>query len=151
MAAISVRNHPQLGRGVFAEEFIPKNAKIVTWAGEIVDRVPEPYTVDFHTQIGPKKWMGPSGKADDFVNHSCDPNAGLTEPLELIAVKNIQPGEEITWDYSTWIIDDPWSIPCKCGSKRCRKVVADWLSIPKEVQKEYLVLGIVPSYAAMRG
>ncbi len=82
--------------------------------------------------------MGPSGKLDDYINHSCNPNSGLiikNEKVNLIAIKNIKNGKEITYDYSTTINEDNWKMRCNCGSKICRKIIKDFKYLPKNIKK----------------
>ena len=64
----------------------------------------------------------------------------------LVAIKNIQKGEEITLDYSTTMDEDDWELDCQCPSKNCRKKIRDFKYVPKEVQRRYIILGIVPKY-----
>ncbi len=93
--------------------------------------------------------MGPSGWIDDFVNHSCNPNAGLkieNRKATLVSIKNIKTGQEITWDYSTTMDEDDWEIDCTCGSKNCRKRITDFKYLPKEVRRKYVRIGVVPQY-----
>jgi SET domain-containing protein len=66
---------------------------------------------------------------DDYFNHSCDPNAGMQGHLLFVALRDIQPGEEITYDYVMTDADfDDYSFDCHCGSPHCRKKVTtqDW-------------------------
>lgn len=53
------------------------------------------------------------------VDHSCDPNAWL-EGLDLVARREIAPGEEIRVDYATYGNNLLASFPCTCGSPDCR-------------------------------
>jgi uncharacterized protein len=57
-----------------------------------------------------------------FINHSCDPNC-VTEQDDngrvwIIALRDIKPGEELTYDYLLYDGDD--DAPCHCGSPQCR-------------------------------
>ncbi|NCI52126.1 SET domain-containing protein [Sediminibacterium roseum] len=55
-----------------------------------------------------------------FVNHSCDPNVFFdTTHMELVALKEIQPGDELVFFYpsSEWEMTQPFE--CLCGSTRC--------------------------------
>jgi uncharacterized protein len=63
----------------------------------------------------------------DFINHSCDPNVGFKGKLKLIAMRDIFPGEEITFDYAMSESSD-FEMYCKCGSPLCRRKVTgeDW-------------------------
>jgi len=59
---------------------------------------------------------------DDFINHSCDPNARIDFSLmNYVALRNIKEGEEITWNYLTteYDLEDEIKFNCKCGSKKC--------------------------------
>ena len=53
------------------------------------------------------------------INHSCDPNAWL-EGLDLVARRPIEPGEEITVEYATFIAGTGESFDCHCGAGDCR-------------------------------
>jgi D-alanine-D-alanine ligase-like ATP-grasp enzyme len=56
------------------------------------------------------------------INHSCDPNAWFSG-LDLIARREIEPGEQITIDYATLFADDMPAFDCTCGSVNCRGTV----------------------------
>ena len=54
-----------------------------------------------------------------FINHSCDPNCEADEikgRVWIIAARDIQAGEELTYDYNLYDgdLDDP--SPCSCGA-----------------------------------
>ena len=44
--------------------------------------------------------------ADDFMNHSCDPNTWMEDEVTISARRDIQAGEEITADYALWVAED---------------------------------------------
>lgn len=71
-----------------------------------------------------------------YVNHSCDPNAGVRNDGILFALRPIATDEEITFDYSTSVNETHWSMECQCGSPNCRGVITDFQSIPHD-RKEY--------------
>ena len=100
-------------------------------------------------QIGPDLYIGESGQADDFVNHSCRPNAGMLidgTDVRLIAIADISPGEQITFDYSTTMDEDDFEFDCLCGSADCRRRIGDFKHLPPELKSRYAALGIVPKY-----
>ena len=70
------------------------------------------------------------------INHSCDPNAWL-EGLDLVARRSIEPGEEITVEYATFIAGTGASFDCHCGADDCRGTVTpqDW-QLP-EIRRRY--------------
>jgi hypothetical protein len=39
-----------------------------------------------------------------FINHSCEPNVGLSGNTALVAMRDIGPGEELTTDFA--LLDD---------------------------------------------
>ena len=78
-----------------------------------------------------------------FINHSCNPNAGLKNNVELIAIKNIREGKEIFFDYSTTWYE---GMECRCGNNQCRKLISNFYTIPKSIQKKYRKLGIIPDF-----
>ena len=56
-----------------------------------------------------------------FINHSCDANCETSEVDDRIwitAIKNISPGDEITYDYCLYDGGDDKAI-CNCGAKTC--------------------------------
>lgn len=64
----------------------------------------------------------------DWINHSCDPNAGLSGQIVLVALRAIAKGEEIAFDYAMSDGSAYDEFECACGSPRCRKFVrgTDW-------------------------
>lgn len=79
-----------------------------------------------------------NGELDDanFINHSCNPNCGISGSLKIIAMRDIEPEEEITFDYVMSESSD-YEMECKCSSSNCRKVITgnDWKN--EELQKRY--------------
>ena len=55
-----------------------------------------------------------------FVNHSCDNNTVARNFMD-VAVRGIQPGEEITSNYET--DGAGLSFACECGALNCRGVI----------------------------
>ncbi|MBS1655106.1 MAG: SET domain-containing protein-lysine N-methyltransferase, partial [Bacteroidetes bacterium] len=55
-------------------------------------------------------------------NHSCDPNTGY-DGLNVVALKDIIPGEELTLDYATFLDEHMEPFQCRCGSSSCRGMI----------------------------
>ncbi len=57
-----------------------------------------------------------------FINHCCEPNCETEEDeagrIWIVAVRDIQPGEELTYDY--YLYDGEGEEPCFCRAGRCR-------------------------------
>lgn len=70
------------------------------------------------------------------VNHSCEPNLGLSGPIILVAIQDIAPGEECFFDYA-FSETDFEAFDCGCGKALCRKRVGpeDWKK--EDIQKKY--------------
>jgi hypothetical protein len=140
------------GRGVFAETPILAAQRILAFTGPLLR-----YTETTHQtralQVGPDRYIGPSGGPDDFVNHSCEPNAWvrITESaVELVALRDIAAEEEIFFDYSTTLDEDDFTMVCQCGTPSCRKTVSDGKYLPEIVWQRYIRLGIIPPYVMSR-
>ena len=81
-----------------------------------------------------------------YFNHSCEPNCGLTPDLKLLAIREIAKGEELTYDYSTTMLERDWHLKCKCNKEKCRKVVTDFDRLPRGTQDYYLGLNVVQEF-----
>ena len=65
-----------------------------------------------------------SHSMENFINHSCEPNGYINfKDMTLRALRRINEGEEITYNYLTADWDDEDVFDCKCGSARCLKKV----------------------------
>jgi uncharacterized protein len=136
------------GRGVFSDESIAAGTLIITFTGPFL-RYADTTPRTFALQIGPDLYIGASGGPDDFINHSCEPNAGFRiegTTAELHAIRDIAAGEEILFDYSTTLDEDDFTMACQCGTPSCRKVIGDAKYLPKKVWQKYQDLGILPAY-----
>jgi hypothetical protein len=136
------------GRGVFAIAPIFCGSEILKYIGPLLrhaQTTPETLAL----QIGPDLYLGESGRADDFVNHCCDPNAGLSitgTDVRLNAIREIAAGEQVTFDYSTTMDEDDFEFDCLCGSPLCRRRIRDFKHLPAALRQHYADLAIVPEY-----
>jgi hypothetical protein len=137
--------------GVFTDE------DIIYFGGQIVgiEKLPTPYTADkdYFLQVGPDFFLGPSGKLDDYVNHSCDPNTGIffnSGRVRLSSIKYILAGSQITFDYSTTMKNFNWQMSCDCGSADCRHQIKNFDELPDTIKTKYIELGIVPKYLSKK-
>ena len=55
-------------------------------------------------------------------NHSCNPNTGYAG-LNVIALRDIEPQEELTIDYTSFLNDEMESFICNCGAENCKKLI----------------------------
>jgi len=74
-------------------------------------------------------------------NHNCNPNAGFRGQIFLVSMRDIEKGEEITFDYGMVLYRTkgikPYKLKCLCGSKNCRGYITDndWKIL--KLQKKY--------------
>lgn len=128
------------GHGVFTRQFIARHTPVIEFTGPLLrtDEIPDGMRA---MQIGPDAWLGEHEGIeciDDFVNHSCNPNLGFVEgSVRLFALRDIQPMEELSWDYSTSINEPGWSLPCRCGAERCRGAIRSFCDLT-DAQREAL-------------
>lgn len=143
------------GCGLFATESVRPGETIIRVEGRIVDagvlwrRQGSTFSANC-LRFGPETYLDPGDGACRFLNHSCEPNAGIQKAdnrLFLFAAKRIGAGSEITIDYSTTIGDDDvWTMRCNCGRPRCRKTIRNFGSLPADVKRRYVTRGLVPGY-----
>ena len=101
-------------------------------------------------QIDIDRFLLPSGSIDDLINHSCDPNAGIRlfqAGYELVALRDIDPGGEITYDYSTYI-ESPERLRCCCGASCCCRDIGRFRELAPQLRKHYMNRGVVGAFAA---
>ncbi len=56
-------------------------------------------------------------------NHSCDPNTTY-DGLNVVAVRDIRKGEELTLDYASFLDENMEPFQCQCGAKNCRGLIS---------------------------
>jgi len=112
------------GWGVFALEAIPKNTRIVDYAGErITNRVSGPreetYLDRGHIWCFKlnRSWVidaNVGGNVARFINHACKPNCYshiIDGVIWIRAARTIRKGEELTYSYNT---EGTAEIACRC-------------------------------------
>ena len=134
-----VRRSKVHGMGAFATRRIRKGTRVCEYLGERVthaeaDRRHESKSDDdSHTFLFiVDRYLvidgGMSGNEARFINHGCDPNCeSVTEQRRVFieAVRTIEAGEELKYDYSIGRDDDdPLNVDevyaCRCGAAECR-------------------------------
>lgn len=55
-------------------------------------------------------------------NHSCDPNTAF-DGLNVMALKDIRNGEELTLDYAQFLDENMEPFQCRCGAANCRGLI----------------------------
>lgn len=132
------------GFGLFAGEPIPKGTIVFYYSSDDIyySKKDFPGLSDSEKEklyrFGVEDEFGNWIAADGDANHSCDANI-LSMFVDGrycdIAVKDIRKDEEITIDYGLFYSSFSWSIPCKCGSPNCRKIVGSGINVSLRTQK----------------
>jgi hypothetical protein len=137
-----------IGRGVFAARGFQPGEAILRLAGPVLDPA-EVLALGpdraYALQIGAREFLDLMTPGR-YLNHSCDPNAGILNDRVIIALRAIARGEEVRFDYSTAMHRDHWTMECHCGGPLCRRVVLDFHHLPPITQNRYLQLGIVQRF-----
>jgi SET domain-containing protein len=149
-----VRHSPVHGYGVFAARRIRKGTTVIEYLGERVshaqadaryeDKDPNDnhtflFTVDAKTVID----AGVNGNDARYINHGCDPNCESTtlkKRIYIEAIRTIQPGEELSYDYQIQRdSDDAPNVDeiyaCRCGAKTCRGSMLEAAKKPRKPAK----------------
>ncbi|KAJ1961443.1 histone methyltransferase set1 [Dispira parvispora] len=123
--------------GLFAMEPIQAHDMVIEYVGEVIRQK----VADHREKIYERQGIGCSylfrldedhvidathmGNMARFVNHCCQPNCNARvitvhgqKRIVIYAKRDIEAGEEITYDYKFPI--EPEKIPCLCGAEHCR-------------------------------
>lgn len=133
------------GRGLFARAGLCKGEIVGVKSGHIVTKA----QFDQHQnvineaglQIADDIFLAPltEDEYEDvmiYFNHSCSPNVGIRGQIVFVAIRDIEPEEELTLDYAT-IDHNSLPIICTCGSTECRRLITrdDWRMT--DLQRKY--------------
>jgi len=115
------------GLGLFAVEAIPKGACVIEYVGRVLpkeeadtSRSKYLFEISKTKTIDGKPRINKAG----YINHSCRPNCETeihAGRVFVMAIRNIKPGEELTYDYGKEYVDEfikPYGCRCaKCKSQ----------------------------------
>ena len=148
------------GTGVFADQNIKKNTKIIEYIGEKVLRSEgnkrsekrlKKYLNSVETgsvyifEVNSKYDIdgSPLYNKARYINHSCNPNCEVDIEkgrIWISSIKDIKRGDELSYDYGfEFDEDDFMDHKCNCGSKKCIGFVIssdDWNKYKKYLRKQ---------------
>ncbi len=139
---IQVRLSGVHGKGVFALRALPAGTRLIEYTGQIIswpealrrhphDPQQPSHTFYFHIDEQHVIDAKVGGNASRWINHACTPNCQADEAggrVFIHALRDLQPGEELFYDYGL-IIDARYSAKlkkqyeCRCGSPNCRRTM----------------------------
>jgi hypothetical protein len=146
--SLSLSEYPGQGRGVVARRRFATGECVLIFQGKVLLKE-EIHDFTHCLEIDCGVFLGPSGGADDHVNHSCDPNCAVFfeqgRPV-LRALVDIGPNDQVTFDYSTVMCTDPTSFICRCGSVNCRGRISAFDTLPEATKRRYDARSMVPKF-----
>lgn len=108
-------DHGPFGELLRAVKPIRAGEVIFYLSGEIVD-VPTKFTI----QLDETRHVVTANGLWKSMNHACEPNVRIdVDTREMIAIRDLAPGEELTFNYNTteWDMASPFA--CGCGAASC--------------------------------
>jgi len=139
---IQVRKSGVHGKGVFALQPIAAGTRLIEYVGDVItwpealrrhphDPLQPNHTFYFHLDDKHVIDANVGGNASRWINHSCDPNCEAQDidgRVFIDALRDLQPGEELSYDYGL-VIDERYTpklkkdYECRCGSPHCRRTM----------------------------
>lgn len=79
----------------------------------------------------------PDAEPGEQVNHSCAPTCRFRNAVQLVAARDLVPGDELTYDYATTDTAPYDEFECRCGHRSCRGRVRadDWTDAGLRVRR----------------
>jgi len=139
-----VKNSPIHGLGVFAKSSIKAGEEVGVLGGIIVSKseIQEYWKIMGHVgiQFNNNFFIVPTSREElkekGVFNHSCEPNLGFGDSITLVAIKDIEPDQELVFDYA---FNETYhnSFQCNCESEGCRGTIKpdDWQK--PEIKEKY--------------
>lgn len=121
-------------RSLHAAAFFDAGDLVTAFTADKILDAPTRLTI----QTGPAKHITLLPDFLQYVNHSCRPNVFFdTTLMELIAIKEIQPGDEFLFFYPSteWEMSEPFD--CSCGTPACLKNIQGAAYLPDEEAMRY--------------
>jgi hypothetical protein len=122
-SAIEVRDNAGI-KAVYAKQAIRQDSVIFYLKGNISTR-PSKYTIQLGTDqhLNPPVTRKPKDDLDyswQYLNHCCAPNGYINmRERTFRALRDIAPGEEVTFNYLTTESEMAAPFNCLCGSANC--------------------------------
>jgi len=122
-----VRRSSGRGLGLYAVVPFKKGDFVIEYTGEkITTAVADTLTTRYLFEIDEKWTIDGSNRGNiaRYINHSCDPNCEVEisedDRIMISAIKKIDPGEELTYDYGDEYFNDfIRPVGCHCGTAKC--------------------------------
>ena len=122
------------GSGSFATFKISKCEIVASFGGNVINQSEltnySPDRVSRSLQLNSDTYLlsGDIPEAGDMINHSCEPNCGMAGTSSVQALRDIEIGEELSFDYAMSDSSQYDEFNCACGKDKCREKItgSDW-------------------------
>ena len=119
-------------------------------AGDIITEFTPEHILDAPTyltvQTGEHKHITLEPSFLQYINHSCDPNVFFdTTHMQLLALKEIQPGDELMFFYPSSEWEMTQSFDCFCGTKQCLHKIQGAVHLSEEEAQRYKLTDFIRS------
>lgn len=125
------------GKGRFATAKIAAQTLVMVVGGRIIERKKDRWVtgIPINEELiiqGSENFLD-----NGVVNHSCDPNLVIKGDISFYASREINPGDELTVDYGTFLFgpsEKKYIDPCNCSSRNCRRHITggDWVKLKEQ-------------------
>lgn len=120
--------------------YIKANEIIIHFSAKEIVEKPSYLTV----QVGLQQHITLLPEYLQYINHSCNPNVFFnTNTFELIALKAISIGDELTFFYPSTEWDMAQSFECNCGYINCLKDIKGAKYLTKAVLHQYKLTNFI--------
>ncbi len=135
---LMIRSSAIHAAGCYTTSAIRKRTRVAEYDGRRLskaeaDRAYEASPITYLFGLGDGSIVIDGHAAAMFINHSCDANCETEEKkgrVWITAIRDIAPGEEVTYDYCLYDGGDD-EAACNCGAEKCRGTMYS----PEEIKR----------------
>ena len=114
--------------------FFEKGSVITEFSARAVFATPDYLTM----QVDDEQHISLLPECLQYTNHSCEPNVFFdTTYMQLIALCNIKPGEELLFFYPSTEFQMAQPFECHCQSEKCIGIISGAVNLSKSELQQY--------------
>lgn len=148
------------GPALVASETVEEGAVVERLEGRVLpySKIPDS-EIRNAFEIGDDRWMLPQSPAR-HINHSCDPNSYTSANLDVITIRKVEKGEELTVMYNEVTVerymkagailpkwDQRRSFDCVCGVPKCMGRIDRYVvPVPHDPNSKGVHMGVVEGH-----
>jgi hypothetical protein len=141
------RNSTNDQQGLFSLRHVQPGEELADFSAGVISAAPTYLTV----QVGVGKHITLEPSFLQYINHGCDPNVFFdTTTMKLLALREIQPGEEFRFFYPSTEWKMAQSFSCSCGSPRCIGKIRGAFYLSPALSAEYRLTDFIRQQLAKK-